>query len=132
VQWLHAHNVDTITIVGYMTSNCDLATAAEAEVLGFATEILSDATGAIDLANEAGTISAEALHTALMVLLQSNFAAVSTTAQWIEAVRADSTLPKSNQPGAIRHRWTLGGRRGLTRATAEGEGGTEGRHRSVL
>jgi hypothetical protein len=31
-----------------------------------------------------------------MVLLQSNFAAVSTTAQWIEAVGSDSTLPKSN------------------------------------
>ena len=95
-QWLHAHNVDTITIVGYMTNNCDLATAVEAEGLGFATEILSDATGAINLANEAGTISAESLHTALMVLLQSNFAAVSTTAQWIEALTSDSALPKSN------------------------------------
>jgi nicotinamidase-related amidase len=95
-QWLHAHNVDTITIVGYMTNNCDLATAVEAEGLGFATEILSDATGAINLANEAGTISAQSLHTALMVLLQSNFAAVSTTAQWIEALTSDSALPKSN------------------------------------
>ncbi|QTJ66764.1 isochorismatase family protein [Rhodococcus sp. ZPP] len=95
-QWLHAHNIDTITIVGYMTNNCDLATAVEAEGLGFATEILSDATGAINLANEAGTISAQSLHTALMVLLQSNFAAVSTTAQWIEALTSDSTLPKSN------------------------------------
>ncbi|QCQ93374.1 isochorismatase family protein [Rhodococcus sp. SGAir0479] len=95
-RWLHRHDVDTITIVGYMTNNCDLATAVEAEGLGFATEILSDATGAIDLANEAGTISAESLHTALMVLLQSNFAAVSTTAQWIEALTAGSTLPKSN------------------------------------
>ncbi|MDV6247840.1 isochorismatase family protein [Rhodococcus opacus] len=95
-QWLHDRDVDTITIVGYMTNNCDLATAVEAEVLGFATEILSDATGAIDLANEAGTISAESMHTALMVLLQSNFAAVSTTVQWIEAVRSGSTLPKSN------------------------------------
>jgi nicotinamidase-related amidase len=93
---LHAHNVDTITIVGYMTNNCDLATAVEAEGLGFATEILSDATGAISLANEAGTISAQSLHTALMVLLQSNFAAVSTTAQWIEALTSDSALPKSN------------------------------------
>ena len=95
-QWLQTHNVDTITIVGYMTNNCDLATAVEAEGLGFGTEILSDATGAINLANEAGTISAESLHTALMVLLQSNFAAVSTTARWIEALTSHSTLPKSN------------------------------------
>jgi hypothetical protein len=31
-----------------------------------------------------------------MVLLQSNFAAVSTTAQWIEALTSDSALPKNN------------------------------------
>ncbi|WP_342661552.1 hypothetical protein Rruber_05350 (plasmid) [Rhodococcus ruber] len=95
-EWLHDHAVDTVTIVGYMTNNCDLATAVEAEGLGFATEILSDATGAIHLANEAGQVSAQSLHTTLMVLLQSNFAAVTTTTQWIEAVRSGSALPKSN------------------------------------
>ncbi|MFF0284237.1 isochorismatase family protein [Rhodococcus aetherivorans] len=94
--WLRAREVDTVTIVGYMTNNCDLATAAEAEALGFATEILSDATGAIHLANAAGQVSAQSLHTTLMVLLQSNFAAVTTTTQWIEAVQSGSTLPKSN------------------------------------
>ena len=95
-QWLHANNVDTITIVGYTTNNCNLATAVEAEGLGFVTEILSDATGTTTLANAAGVVSAESLHTALMVLLHSNFAAVSTTAQWIEALQTGSTLPKSN------------------------------------
>lgn len=95
-EWLRARDIDTITIVGYMTNNCDLATAVEAEGLGFATEILSDATGAIHLANEAGTVSAQALHTTLMVLLQSNFAAVATTEKWTSAVRSGGVLPKNN------------------------------------
>ncbi|EME66746.1 hypothetical protein G352_02379 [Rhodococcus ruber BKS 20-38] len=51
-----------------MTDNCDLATVAEAE----------------------------SLHTTLMVLLQSNFAAVTTTSEWIAAVRSGAALPESN------------------------------------
>ncbi|GGG71076.1 isochorismatase [Kocuria dechangensis] len=94
--WLRERGVDTITIVGYMTNNCDLATAVEAEGHGFAAEILSDATGAIHLANEAGRVSAEDLHRTLMVLLQSNFAAVTTTADWVEAVSACESLVRSN------------------------------------
>ncbi|PAU92552.1 isochorismatase [Kocuria sp. WN036] len=88
--------VDTITVVGYMTNNCDLATAVEAEGLGFAAEILSDATGAIHLANEAGQVSAEDLHRTLMVLLQSNFAAVTTTDAWIGAVAGGESPVRSN------------------------------------
>lgn len=94
--WLRAQGVDTVSIVGYMTNNCDLGTAVEAEGLGFAAEILSDATGAIHLANEAGKVSAEQLHDTLMVLLQSNFAAVATTGEWIGAVESGVALEKSN------------------------------------
>ena len=68
-QWLAERDVDTITIVGYMTNNCDIATAVGADELGLAAEILSDATGAIHLANEAGQVSAERLHETLLVLL---------------------------------------------------------------
>lgn len=95
-EWLRENNIDTITIAGFMTNNCDLATAVEAEGLGFAAEILSDASGAIHLANEAGKVSAEDLHSTLMVLFQSNFAAVATTAQWTDAVKAGTDLTKSN------------------------------------
>lgn len=94
--WLRDNGIDTVTLVGFMTNNCDLASAVEAEGLGFAAEILSDASGAINLANEAGKVSAEELHNTLMVLLQSNFAAVGTTAAWTEAVAAGTELPKSN------------------------------------
>lgn len=95
-QWLAEQDVDTITIVGYMTNNCDIATAVGAEGLGLAAEVLSDATGAIHLANEAGKISADQLHETLLVLLQSNFAAVATTKAWTAAVTTGEALPKSD------------------------------------
>ena len=94
--WLAEQDVDTITIVGYMTNNCDLATAVAAEELGLAAEIVSDATGAIHLANEAGKVSADQLHETLLVLLHSNFAAVATTEAWAAAVTAGEALPKSD------------------------------------
>lgn len=94
--WLAEQGVDTITVAGYMTNNCDLATVAEAEVRGLSAEIISDATGAIHLANAQGEVSAEQLHTTLMVLMHSNFAAVATTDQWLAAVRTDQPLPGSD------------------------------------
>lgn len=93
---LRARDIDTISIVGFMTNNCDLATAVEAEGLGFAAEILSDASGAVHLSNAAGSVTAETLHTTLMTLLNSNFAAVATAAAWTDAVHAGSALDKSN------------------------------------
>jgi len=94
--WLSERDVDTVTIVGYMTNNCDLATAVGAEELGLAAEVLSDASGAIHLANEAGKVSADQLHETLLVLLHSNFAAVATTEAWTAAVSAGEPLPKSD------------------------------------
>ena len=94
--WLSDHDVDTITIVGFMTNNCDLATSADAEALELSVEVLSDATGAINLSNEAGSVSARQVHETLMVLLHSNFAAVATTADWTEAVKSGEALPASN------------------------------------
>ena len=94
--WLTEQDVNTITIVGYMTNNCDIATAVGAEELGLAAEILSDASGAIHLANEAGKVSADQLHQTLLVLLHSNFAAVANTEVWTAAVTAGEALPKSD------------------------------------
>jgi len=94
--WLEERQVDTITIVGFMTNNCDLATAVAAEELGLRAEVLSDASGAIHLANEAGKVSADDLHRTLLVLLQSNFAAVASTQEWSAAVAAGAPLPKSD------------------------------------
>ena len=79
-----------------MTNNCDIATAAAAEDIGLQAEILSDATGAIHLANAAGKVSAQQLHETLLVLLNSNFAAVGSTEAWATAVAAGEALPKSD------------------------------------
>ncbi|WP_329407852.1 isochorismatase family protein [Nocardia vinacea] len=94
--WLAERGVDVITLVGYMTNNCDIATAAAAEDLGLQAEVLSDATGAVHLANAAGKVSAQQLHEALLVLLNSNFAAVGSTEAWVTAVVAGAALPKSD------------------------------------
>ena len=67
-----------------------------AEPLGFGVEVLSDASGAIHLANEVGEVSAQQLHETSMVLLHSNFAAVATTNDWARAVEAGTALPKSD------------------------------------
>jgi nicotinamidase-related amidase len=94
--WLRENDVETITVVGYMTNNCDLATAAAAEPLGFGVEMLSDASGAIHLANESGQVGAQQLHETLMVLLHSNFAAVATTEAWVQAVEGGAELRKGD------------------------------------
>ncbi|MEU8242400.1 cysteine hydrolase family protein [Actinoplanes missouriensis] len=93
---LRDQGVDTVTFVGFMTNNCVLASAAAAEPLGFAVEVLSDATGAINLSNEAGSVTAQQVHETLMALLHSNFAAVADTATWTAAVDAGAALPGSN------------------------------------
>lgn len=94
--WLREHNVDTVTLVGYMTNNCVLASAVEAEALGFTTEVLSDATGAINIANDAGFADAKTVHTTLLALLNSNWAAVANTDSWAEALRAEQALERSD------------------------------------
>ncbi|WP_120337389.1 isochorismatase family protein [Cryobacterium soli] len=96
LDWLREREIDTITLVGYMTNNCILASAAESETHGLAAEVLADATGAINIANEAGFADAKTVHMTLMALLHSNFAAVATTEAWTEAVAATSALPKGD------------------------------------
>lgn len=95
-EWLRERGIDTVTLVGFMTNNCILASAVEAEGLGFATEVLGDATGAINIANDAGFADAKTVHTTLLTLLNSNFAAVADTAAWAEALGSGQSLPKSD------------------------------------
>ncbi|MBE6482030.1 MAG: isochorismatase family protein [Actinomyces ruminicola] len=94
--WLLDRAIDTVTLVGYQSNNCILASAVEGEALGFATEVLSDATGAIHVANDAGSIDARTLHEALMTLLHSNWATVLDSDIWLQAVSDGKRLPHSN------------------------------------
>jgi len=96
VDWLRERDIDTLTLVGYMTNNCVLASAAAAETHGLSVEVLSDATGAINITNEAGSVDARTVHTTLLALLNSNWAAVADTDQWVQAVGAGTPLSGSN------------------------------------
>jgi nicotinamidase-related amidase len=101
--WLREQDVDTVTLVGYMTNNCVLASAAEAETHGIAAEVLSDATGSIHIANDAGFTDAEAVHTTLLSILHSNFAAVTDTKSWVSAVVAGQPLDKGDLGSSAVH-----------------------------
>ncbi|MGH6637619.1 MAG: cysteine hydrolase family protein [Polaromonas sp.] len=94
--WLEKNRIDTLTIVGYMTHNCDASTIFEATHRGLHVEFLHDASGAVPYANEAGQASAEEIHRVFSVVFHTRFAAVGSTDAWIEAVQANETLKKSN------------------------------------
>ena len=84
--WLAQHDIDTIVIAGYMTHNCDDSTVKHAVHAGLSVEFLADATGAVPYENRAGRASAEEIHRVFTVVMQSRFAAVLTTAEWLAAL----------------------------------------------
>ncbi|MDR5751529.1 MULTISPECIES: isochorismatase family protein [unclassified Caballeronia] len=84
--WLTEHEIDTLVIAGYMTHNCDDSTVKHAVHAGLSVEFLCDATGAVPYENRAGRASAEEIHRVFTVVMQSRFAAVLTTAEWIAAL----------------------------------------------
>lgn len=94
--WLREQDVDTITLVGFMTNNCVIGSAVGAEPLGLKVEVLSNATGAINISNAAGEVDAQTLHTALLAVLNSNLAAVADVAGWGQAVVDETALQGSN------------------------------------
>jgi nicotinamidase-related amidase len=82
--WLREHGVETVVISGYMTQMCCDTTARQAMHLGFGVEFLSDATGTLNIQNEAGQVSGEELHRAILVTQQMRFSEVLPTGGWIK------------------------------------------------
>ncbi len=82
--WLRERGVETVVISGYMTQMCCDTTARQAMHLGFAVEFLSDATGTLNIENEAGVVSGEELHRAILVTQQMRFSEVLPTSEWIK------------------------------------------------
>ncbi len=100
--WLKANDIDTLTIIGYMTHNCNASTILHASHAGYKVEFLHDASGSLPYENDAGAASAEEIHRVFTVVFQTGFAAVQTTAQWTDALktgeaRASSGVYASNQ-----------------------------------
>ena len=94
--WLEKNRIDTLTVIGYMTHNCDASTIFEATHRGLHVEFLQDASGALPYANEAGQASAEEIHRVFSVVFHSRFAATGSTDAWIAAVQAGGRLEKNN------------------------------------
>lgn len=94
--WLREKGIDTLTVVGYMTHNCDDSTVRAARHEGFAVELLHDATGALPYRNAWGSASAEEIHRVFTIVAHTGFAAVATTADWLAAVAAGTPLPMDN------------------------------------
>lgn len=86
--WLERVGADTVAVCGYMTHMCCDTTSRQAFHRGYAVEFLSDATGTLDLANQAGRVSAQELHRAVLVTQAARFARVLTTRQWINSLAA--------------------------------------------
>lgn len=86
-EWLSQHAIDTVTVIGYMTHNCNLSTMLHAFNSGFAVEFVSDASGSVPYENRAGKATAEEIHRVMSVVLQSRFAAVMSTAEWVEMLQ---------------------------------------------
>lgn len=95
-QWLADRNIDTLTIIGYMTHNCDASTIYHASHDGLKVEFLADASGAPSYENAAGKASAEEIHRVFSTVFHSNFAAVTSTQDWIEAMQEGRALEPDN------------------------------------
>lgn len=78
--------VDTVVIAGYMTQMCCDTTARQAMHLGFKVEFLSDATGTLAIKNNAGQVTDEELHRAILVTQAMRFSRVLTTDEWLKEI----------------------------------------------
>ena len=82
-EWLQDVNADTVTIAGYMTQMCCDTTARQAFHRGYTVEFLRDATGTLDVENEAGSASGEQLHNSILVAQQMFISQVMDTDAWM-------------------------------------------------
>jgi len=82
-EWLKSVNADTVSIAGYMTHMCCDTTARQALHLGYQVEFLRDATGTLNVENEAGAATAEQLQTSTLVAQQMFISEVVATSEWL-------------------------------------------------
>lgn len=83
-QWLADRGIKTVTIAGYMTHMCCDTTARQAVHRGLTVEFLSDATGTLPLANEAGEVTAEELQRSILCAQQMLLSEVLPCETWKE------------------------------------------------
>lgn len=86
-EWLENNDIDTVTICGYMTQFCCDSTAKHAMHLGYNVEFMSDATATLGFENNAGKVSAEELHHAILVHQAARFSYVLSTKEWMQGIQ---------------------------------------------
>lgn len=85
-QWIADNNISTLTIAGYMTHMCCDTTARQAVHQGLKVEFLSDATGTLDVENEAGKATAQELQNSILVAQQMFLSEVLTSEAWCNRI----------------------------------------------
>ncbi|GAB2872744.1 cysteine hydrolase family protein [Paraburkholderia jirisanensis] len=94
--WLKAHQIDTLTVIGYMTQNCNDSTMREAMHKGYQVEFLPDAAGSLSYQNKAGRASAEEMHRIITVIMESAYAATMSTDEWVENLKDPVKVESDN------------------------------------
>ncbi|WP_430390267.1 cysteine hydrolase family protein [Dyella sp. 20L07] len=94
--WLAEHAIDTLTVIGYMTHNCNDTTIKHAFDRGLQVEFVHDASGSVSYANRAGYASAEEIHRVFSVVEQSRFAAVMSTSEWLHVLASGEVPVREN------------------------------------
>ncbi|SOE87567.1 Nicotinamidase-related amidase [Burkholderia sp. YR290] len=82
--WLNERRINTLTVIGYMTQNCNDATIREALHKGYGVEFLPDAAGSLSYKNKAGHATAEEMHRVITIIMESAYAATMSTQAWVE------------------------------------------------
>jgi nicotinamidase-related amidase len=94
--WLKENEIDTVVIVGYMTHNCNDSTIRQAMHEGYGVEFLADAAGSLPYKNRAGGATAAEIHRITSVVLESSYAAVLSTDEWIASLDTGMPAPRDN------------------------------------
>jgi len=93
--YLKQHDIDTISVIGYMTHNCDDSTVRQAHHEGWKVELLHDAAGSPPYRNAMGSATAEEIHRVFTVVMHTGFAAVLSTDEWLNALQTGE-VPQSD------------------------------------
>lgn len=78
----------------FMSQNCNESTIRHAADSGWAVEYLHDAAGVVSYRNKMGLLDTKTMHEASCVVLQSKYAAVMTTSEWIALIRNGQAAPR--------------------------------------
>jgi nicotinamidase-related amidase len=94
--YLKQHEIDTISVIGYMTHNCDDSTVRQAHHEGWKVELLHDAAGSPPYRNAMGAATAEEIHRVFTVVMHTGFAAVVSTDEWLNALETGEVPQPDN------------------------------------